>query len=216
MRDRRRHRPACAAVSRPLPFADRTPANAATRVFTGAINAAALRTRGLDFDLGYSFAAGDSTIAAHLVANRVLRYAAQGAASAPPVSSAGVIDHSLTAVVPKWTGTLDLSVRRGLLFAHVDARYIDRLRIGLPAGTPGGFVYSERRLPAVAYVDAGVSWTIPTRAAEMELYADAHNLLDRDPPVWPGNNLAGLLYPTYQPLYDVVGRYLTVGIQIHL
>ncbi|MET0179569.1 MAG: TonB-dependent receptor, partial [Novosphingobium sp.] len=206
--------PACAAVSRPLPFADRSPANAATRVFTGAINAAALRTRGLDFDVGYSFAAGGSTLGARLVANRVLRYATQGTSAAPPISSAGVIDHSLTAVVPKWTGTLDLTWRRGPLTAHLASRYIDSLRIGLPPGTPGGFVYAERRLPAVAYVDAGLSRTITGRHGEIELYADAHNLLDRAPPVWPGNNLAGLLYPTYLPLYDVVGRFLTVGVRL--
>ncbi|MET0180785.1 MAG: TonB-dependent receptor, partial [Novosphingobium sp.] len=206
--------PACAAVTRPLPFADRTPANAATRVFTGAINAAALRTRGLDFDIGYRFAAGDSTLGVRLLANRVLRYAKQGTTAAPSISSAGVIDHSLIAVVPKWTGTLDLSWQRGPLTAHVATRYIDRLKLGLPPGTPGGFVYTERRLPAVAYVDAGISRTITSGAGEIGLFADAHNLFDRKPPVFPGNNLAGLLYPTYLPLYDVVGRFLTVGVRL--
>lgn len=205
---------ACAAIVRPLPFSDRTAANAATSVFTGAINAAALNTRGLDFDLGYSFAAGASTLGLRLVANRVLRYVSQGSASAPAISSAGVIDHSLAAVVPKWTGTLDLSVQRGPLFAHTTVRYIDGLRIGLPAGTPGGFVYTPQRLPAVAYLDAGISRTIESGRTSFEIYADAHNLLDRDPPVFPGNNLAGLLYPTYLPLYDAVGRYLTIGVRI--
>ena len=206
--------PACAGITRPLGFADRSAANAATSVFTGAINAAALRTRGLDFDVNYSRAVGHSTFGVHLVANRVLRYVSQSATSSPAVSSAGVIDHSLTAVVPKWTGTFDLSVRHGPLYAHIAMRYINGLKIGLPPGTPGGFVYSQQRLPAVAYLDTGISRTITSGRSEIELYADVHNLLDRQPPVWPGNNLAGLIYPTYQPLYDVVGRYLTVGIRV--
>ena len=206
--------PACAAITRPRPFSDRTAANAPTSVFTGAINAAALRTRGLDFDLSYSFAAGGSTLGVHLVANRVLSYVTQGAASAPAVSSAGVIDNSLTAVVPKWTGTLDLSVHRGPLFGHMAVRYIDSLKIGLPPGTPGGFVYGPQRLPAIAYLDAGISRAITSGNTEFEIFADAHNLADRGPPVFPGNNLAGLIYPAYLPLYDVVGRYLTVGIRV--
>jgi iron complex outermembrane receptor protein len=206
--------PACAAITRPLPFTDRSAANAATSVFTGAINAAALRTRGLDFDLGYSVPVGASVLGLRLVANRVLRYVTQGTASAAPVSSAGVIDHSLTAVVPKWTGTLDVSLRSGPLYAHVAARYIDSLKIGLPPGTPGGFVYTPQRLPAIAYLDAGVSRRITSGLTEFEIFADAHNLADQGPPVFPGNNLAGLIYPAYLPLYDVVGRTLTVGIRL--
>ena len=206
--------PACAAITRPLAFTDRSAGNAATSVFTGAINAAALRTRGLDFDLGYSVPVGASVLGLRLVANRVLRYVTQGTASAPAVSSAGVIDHSLTAVVPKWTGTLDLSVRHGPLFAHVAARYIDSLKIGLQPGTPGGFIYTPQRLPAIAYLDAGISRSITSEGTEFEIYADAHNLADQAPPVFPGNNLAGLIYPSYLPLYDVVGRTLTVGIRI--
>ena len=206
--------PSCAAVTRPLPFGDRTNANAATRVSTQAINAAALDTRGLDIDVGYRFDVGASTLAAHLVANRVLRYVTQNSGAAPAVSSAGYIDNSLTAVVPKWTGTLDLSLTRGPVFAHVATRYIDRLLLGLPPGTPGAFAYAQRRLSAVAYLDAGISRTITTGTATVELFFDAHNLLDRQPPVFPGNNVAGLIYPSYLPLYDVVGRYLTVGIRV--
>ena len=205
---------ACAAITRPLPFSDRTAANAATRVSTRAINAAALSTRGLDIDVGYRTAVGASMLGAHLVANRVLRYVTQNSVGSPAVSQAGYADNSLTTLVPKWTGTLDLSLTSGPVFAHVATRYIDSLKLGLPAGTPGAFVYAQRRLPAVAYLDAGISRTIPAGRATAELFLDVHNLLDRDPPVFPGNNIAGLLYPTFLPLYDVVGRYWTVGVRL--
>ncbi len=206
--------PTCDAITRPLPFSDRTLANAATRVFTGAINAAALRTRGLDFDLGYSFEAGAATIGMRLTANRVLRYITQGTTTAPRISSAGVIDHSLANVVPKWTGRLDLSLRRGGFEANLSARYIDQLKLGLPPGTPGGFVYAGKKLFAVAYFDAGVSQRVNSGQTEFEVFADIHNLLDKDPPIFPGNNLAGLLYPTAPQLYDVVGRFFTIGVRI--
>lgn len=206
--------PSCAAVVRPLPFGDRSAANAATRVFTRAINAASLATRGLDVDMAYRTQVGASTLGAHLVANRVLRYVTQNSAASPAVSSAGYADNSLPQLVPKWTGTLDLSLTNGPLFAHVATRYIDQLRLGLPAGTPGGFVYAQRKLPAIAYVDLGIAHAITAGRARAELFLDIHNLLDRDPPVFPSNNLAGLIYPTFLPLYDVVGRYWTVGIRI--
>ena len=206
--------PSCAAVVRPLPFGDRTAANAATRVFTRAINAAALSTRGLDIDVAYRRAIGTTTLGAHLVANHVVRYVTQNSSAAPAVSSAGYADNSLPTLVPRWTGLADLSLEHGPLFAHIQTRYIDALKLGLPAGTPGGFVYAQRRLPAVAYVDLGISRTISAGRAQAELFLDIHNLLDRAPPLFPGNNIPGLLYPTYLPLYDVVGRFWTVGVRV--
>jgi iron complex outermembrane recepter protein len=198
-----------------LPFADRTPANAATRVFTGAINAAALRTRGLDFDLGYTHKTrGGATISTRLTANRVLRYATRSTEAAPPVSQAGFIDHSLANVMPKWAGRFDVSLRRGGFSANAAMRYIDKLKLGLPPGTPGAFSYTDKRLPAITSIDLGVSQAIPAGSATIELYANASNLFDSKPPIFPGNNLAGLLYPTLLPLYDVVGRYLTIGIRV--
>lgn len=205
--------PSCAGVVRPLPFANRSPANAATRVFTQAINAAALSTRGLDVDIGYSRDVGGSTLGARLVATRVFRYVTQNSSAAPAVSSAGYADNSLTAFVPKWTGTLDLAFTRGPTTAHVAGRYIDQLRLGLPTGTPGAFVYADRRLPAVGYADIGVGHTVAAGRTSVEFYADIHNLFDRKPPPFPGNNVAGLLYPTILPLYDVVGRFFTVGVK---
>lgn len=205
--------PSCAAIVRPLPFSDRTPANAATRVFTQAINAAALSTSGLDIDLGYRRDVAGSTLAARLVATRVFRYRTQNSTAAPAVSSAGYADNSETAIVPKWTGTLDLSLTRGPTTAHLAGRYIDQLKLGLPPGTPGAFVYAQRRLPAVGYVDLGVGHTVTQGRTSVEFYADIHNLFDRQPPVFPGNNIAGLLYPTIPPLYDVVGRFFTVGVK---
>ena len=205
---------ACDAISRPLPFSDRTPANAATSVFTGAINAAALRTRGLDFDFNYAFALGSTELTASALATRVIRYQTQGLAAVPSVSSAGVIDHSLSAVTPKWTAKFDLAAKRGSTSGHVAARFIDSLKLGLPPGTPGGFVYEQKRLPSVTYIDVGLSQTVASGATEFEIFGDVHNLFDKQPPIFPGNLIAGLIYPTYLPLYDVVGRYMTMGVRI--
>lgn len=205
---------ACDAISRPLPFANRTAANAATSVFTGAINAAALRTRGLDFDVAYAFDLGRTKFTAQALATRVIRYETQGLAAVPAVSSAGVIDNSLSAVTPKWTAKFDLAAKHGGTSGHIAARFIDSLKVGLPPGTPGGFVYVTKRLPSVTYIDVGLSQTVSSGATDFEIFADVHNLFDKQPPVFPGNLIAGLIYPTFLPLYDVVGRYMTVGVRI--
>ena len=47
-------------------------------MFTGAINAAALRTRGLDFDVTYAFDLGRTELTAQALATRVIRYETQG------------------------------------------------------------------------------------------------------------------------------------------
>ena len=66
----------------------------------------------------------------------------------------------------------------------------------------------------MTYFDAGISQTISSGATDFEIFADVHNLFDKQPPVFPGNLIAGLIYPTYLPLYDVVGRYMTVGVRL--
>jgi outer membrane receptor protein involved in Fe transport len=57
-------------------------------------------------------------------------------------------------------------------------------------------------IDAYTYVDLGVTADMSKLGADgVELYANATNLFDKDPPV-------GSLY---SPYYDVIGRYVTVG-----
>ncbi|MDB5425834.1 MAG: TonB-dependent receptor, partial [Phenylobacterium sp.] len=77
-------------------------------------------------------------------------------------------------------------------------------------------VFDHKVTGSVWYFDTNISQTIKSgpMGSEVELFANVNNLLNKKPPVIPGNSLVGALYPTYMPLYDVMGRYYTVGVKM--
>lgn len=77
-------------------------------------------------------------------------------------------------------------------------------------------VFDDKTTGSVTYFDANISQTIKAGplGSELELFTNVNNIFNKKPPVIPGNSLVGALYPTYMPLYDVMGRYFTVGANI--
>jgi outer membrane receptor protein involved in Fe transport len=97
---------------------------------------------------------------------------------------------------PKTRMTAALDWAGEVFSANVRARYI----------SPGNYNNTvdlvNGHIKAYTYVDLGVQARLPEiRGHEIELYANATNLFDKDPPI-------GSLY---SPYYDVIGRYVTVG-----
>jgi iron complex outermembrane recepter protein len=94
----------------------------------------------------------------------------------------------------RMTGSLDWS---GEVFsANIRARYISAGNYNNTVDLVNGHI------KAYTYVDLGVQARLPEiRGHEIQLYANATNLFDKDPPV----------SSLYSPYYDVIGRYVTVG-----
>ncbi len=70
------------------------------------------------------------------------------------------------------------------------------------------------KVPQVWYSDLTLKYRLPTKAGDYQLFATINNLFDRDPPVAPnrqGNPIS--IIATNATLYDIVGRYYTVGIR---
>lgn len=94
----------------------------------------------------------------------------------------------------RMTAALDWS---GQVFsANVRARYI----------SPGNYNNTvdlvNGHIKAYTYVDLGVQAKLPEVMGHgLELYANATNLFDKEPPV----------SSLYSPYYDVIGRYVTIG-----
>jgi outer membrane receptor protein involved in Fe transport len=66
----------------------------------------------------------------------------------------------------------------------------------------------------VFYTDLTVGYDLPTNY-ETTLFLTVNNLFDKDPPLLPAINYnPGVVYPTAQVLYDVVGRYFTLGARV--
>lgn len=80
--------------------------------------------------------------------------------------------------------------------ANVRARYLSQ---GLYNSTIN---ITNNAIPAYVYYDLGLTADLGEAGVDgVELYANATNLFDKDPP-------AGSLY---SPYYDVIGRYVTIG-----
>lgn len=101
--------------------------------------------------------------------------------------------------VPKWRVNGSVGYEDKVYSATVRARYI----------SPGEYNITQditnNHIKAYTYFDLQLATRIPvTHGPSLEVYANASNLFDKDPPV-------GSLY---SPYYDVVGRYITVGARV--
>ncbi|MET0375845.1 MAG: TonB-dependent receptor, partial [Rhizorhabdus sp.] len=101
--------------------------------------------------------------------------------------------------VPKWRVNGSVGYEDKVYSATLRARYI----------SPGVYNITQditnNHIDAYTYFDLQLAMRIPvTSGPSLEVYANASNLFDKDPPV-------GSLY---SPYYDVVGRYLTVGARV--
>jgi iron complex outermembrane receptor protein len=213
----------CANIERPLPFSDRTPANFPTSIFAGFINAAELQTKGIDIEAAYSVPVSSGSLGFRALANRLIRYASQNSTTDPVVSQAGYFDYTLATgtIQPKWRGSISANYKSDSgLGLFLQGRYVGKLRMGeLPGLSVVGRqtnVFDHKVTGSVWYFDTNISQTIKSgpMGSEVELFANVNNLLNKKPPVIPGNSLVGALYPTYMPLYDVMGRYYTVGVKM--
>lgn len=196
--------PTCALIDRP------TPTSFPTQVRSLPINSASIATRGLDIEASYTSSLGGGRLFLRTLANYVDRYTTQLSATTPVVSVAGTTDDTgSSGGIPRWRITGSATYTVNGFTAFVQERFIDSLKTG------PSFVYVNPRLPSVFYTDATVSFRIPSRPSRaIEVFATVNNLFDRKPPLFPSSTNPGVVYPTLQGVYDVMGRYITVGAKV--
>lgn len=192
-----------------------------SNVFSGPINLATLRTRGIDVDANYTLALGSGQLNLRANANILLSFKSQSSASAPVVSQAGYIDTpgSLLlqdSIQPKLRSNVSARYAAESGFnLFLQARYIGKLNQGDVPGLNAGqtFVYADKSLKPVVYVDTNISQTIESGpfGAEFELFVNVNNVLNQRPRIIPNAQQPSNTFPTYAGLYDIMGRYFTVG-----
>lgn len=196
-----------------------------TSVFSGPVNLASIRTKGIDIDANYTVPLGSGQLNLRANANVLLSFKSQSSASTPVVSQAGYIDTpgSLLlqdSIQPKLRGTVSARYADDSGFnLFVQGRYVGKLKQGEVPGLTAGsqtFVYADKELPAVVYVDLNIGQTIASGpfGGELELFFNVNNLFNKRPTAIPNANQPSNTYPTYAPLYDIMGRYFTVGASI--
>lgn len=170
------------------------------RTMSTFVNLAEYHTDGVDAEVSYSSAAdlwmpgASGRINLRLVGTWVNSLTTNdGITEIEYVKSQG---YSFGLGVPELRVNASAGWKGDVFGANVRARYISE---GLYNSTIN---ITNNAIPAYVYYDLGLTADLKRFGADgVELYANATNLFDKDPP-------AGSLY---SPYYDVIGRYVTVG-----
>jgi len=66
------------------------------------------------------------------------------------------------------------------------------------------------------YTDFNLSYRFEGAKAQPELFATVNNVLNQKGRLFLISPLAGLNIPTARSVYDIVGRYFTVGVRVRM
>ena len=174
--------------------------NAITRIVSTYVNLSNYKTDGVDVEMSYSMDASrvhsslDGRLRLRTVGTWVNNLTTNdGVSEIDYVRSQG---YSFGLGVPEFRVVSSLDYSGPVFGANLRARYI----------SPGNYNNTvdlvNGHIKAYTYVDLGVRAKLPEfNGYNVELYANATNLFDKEPPI-------GSLY---SPYYDVIGRYVTLG-----
>jgi outer membrane receptor protein involved in Fe transport len=208
--------PSCALIVRPLPFSDRSPANAVQRMLLAPQNQAQTYTHGVDLDAGYRFPLGQliedsgAMITLRALANYAPSFKTRETTTSPVQQQAGLGGNaSLSTGQPKLRATLSANWREGPLTINLQQRFIG----GMERSLQPDVRYVQNQIPAVRYYNLAIAWRFPAAGRDLEAFVNVNNLFDQRPPLVPFIDQPGLRYPTLQQIYDVIGRAYTVGVR---
>jgi iron complex outermembrane receptor protein len=181
--------------------------NMPTEIRSAPVNAAKLKTRGIDIQFDYSWdMLGGEFAVRHL-------------ATYQPVNKT-----LTTATTPFYTWTVQphlmqttfLSFKSGDWNVGLQNRWLSATSVISSDNKLNGNrqIYQDSILDAYDIVDATVSKEFEVKSGKMEAYVTVSNLLDEGAPLFPSNSgLPGLFYPTLG-FYDDMGRFFTAGVKI--
>jgi len=185
------------------------------------INAASLKRDGVDLDASYSRHLGATMLNLRALFSYTGSVLQQLSPGSPAVQYAGqepwTAESNPPLVTPHWRGILSAEFAYHDFSAFIQERYIQSIRlVGYAGGSTGApLVFAQPTLPDVFYTDLTAKYSFKGGGAQLEAYATINNLFNKLPPVL-GGFLPGLGFPTLPTVYDIVGRYYTVGIRARL
>ncbi len=178
----------------------RDSSNTITRIVSTYVNLANYKTDGIDAEISYSMNADRvlSSLEGRLRFKTLATWVHSmttndGVSEIEYVRSQG---YSFGLGVPEFRVVSSVDYSGRIFSGNLRARYL----------SPGNYNNTvdivNGHIKAYTYFDLGVQAKLPQyRGHDVELYANATNLFDKDPPI-------GSLY---SPYYDVIGRYVTLG-----
>lgn len=204
--------PFCSLFVRPLPFSNKTVANAPTLVRAVALNASSLKTWGIDAEVNYNYSIGAD---GQLIARGLVSYQPKlteillpGTA---PQEFGGAASIQQGKGIPAWRLTGNITYKIPELSVDVQERWRSSLR----RDPSPSFVFSDPDVSSVAYTDLTLTAYINQEEGK-QIYLTVQNLFDEQPPVFSVGGFSGT--PTFQyPSVigdDVIGRFFSVGARI--
>jgi outer membrane receptor protein involved in Fe transport len=169
------------------------------------LNLAAFATEGVDAEISYVLPLGTDaagTIGLRLLATYVDEF----------INDNGIRVLDLTESVgsfsgnggPQWRGTAMIDYLNGPLGLHLEARYIGK---GVLEPV---VIYSDESVDAWTVVNLAASYQLPFwEENAVEIFGKVQNLLDTDPSVAPSTT-----FPTERRIYDVLGRFYSMGVRV--
>ncbi|WP_326523876.1 TonB-dependent receptor plug domain-containing protein [Sphingomonas sp.] len=203
--------PSCASISRPLPYSDRSPANAPTEVRVAGVNVSTFETRGIDFDASYRTRLGEGQLALRLYATYVDRFRTQLSASEPVIEYAGfsTLGARADTTIPNVKGSISVAYDKENFSIFVQQGLIGRVKLG------PRLHYTTEKLPAVSNTDATLTLRPDMIRGKGEFFFTVNNLFDKTPPQFYVNTVPGLGPGTLINLYDTTGRQFTAGVRFN-
>ncbi|WP_298851878.1 TonB-dependent siderophore receptor [uncultured Sphingomonas sp.] len=174
-------------------------------------NVAELSSRGVDFEFGYRADVGNGRLTTRVLGTRLLSFKRQDTAALPLVEYVGTSDLpgllTSTFPLPKWRANLDISYSN------------DSFTVGLQQRMIGGYVkskiqyYVDNHIEPVFYTDINFAKKLSITGEQSEAFVTVNNLFNRKGPFFLTDQNPGTQLPTARAIYDVIGRYITVGVR---
>ncbi len=207
--------PLCQLQERPNGFSDTSFGNRMTAFYTRFVNIAEQKTSGIDLEASFNTDLFDRPLTLRALTTyqpHLLRYI--------PFS----IRHDLAGVAYSNIGnTQPAPVWKASLFVRY--KLTDRWAIDLSERYRSGLHWtsnpSETQVGGVAsvmYTNLTVSYDVPTRFQQVNVFLNVQNLFDKEPP--PAGTLGATFPGSFPGVYvtgdDVLGRYFVAGVRIRL
>jgi outer membrane receptor protein involved in Fe transport len=170
------------------------------------LNLAGLKASGVDLELNYAndIGSGEFTATGLISYLDTLETTVPGA---PSVDRAGDIGANGT---PHWSGSFMLNYNQGPWDFYLQERFIGS---GSFDNTLPPNSLADDKVDPVFYTDITAKYAFDAGIGKAELFGTVNNLFDKDPPIVPFSPY-GVYRSTNPGLYDVVGRYFTVGLKL--
>jgi iron complex outermembrane recepter protein len=170
------------------------------------LNLSEVKARGVDLEATYTTSLGAGRLGFRFLASYLdkLETTTPGA---PAIDRAGDIGISGT---PRWSGNLQLTYTRGDWDVFVQERYTGAGKVDSVAAPN---LLADNTVGAQWYTDFTIRRRLDGWGGKLQLFATVNNVFGNEPPIVPTSPY-GTFRATNFSLYDVYGRYMTVGARL--